>query len=158
MIAIASLFARSARRRGADRQTDKSFGGNKPRRRALVIEDNPEVQLLLRHVMEEQGFDVRGAANSRDARELIERERFDVVLCDVLLPGNEDGITLGERAASVGAAVALITGSQIHVDKLDETGFPYLLKPFRIAEVTELVRGLVAGRERVPDPVLSSGD
>ena len=63
------------------------------RARALVVEDDPLTLRALATLVELEGFTVRRAASLAEARRELDRERPDVVLCDVSLPDGK-GIEL----------------------------------------------------------------
>src|SRR3989304_3561118 len=55
-------------------------------RRVLVIDDEPAVLRVLGLLLERNGFRVDTVASARDALRLLEREKFDVVLSDIIMP------------------------------------------------------------------------
>ena len=55
--------------------------------RILVAEDEPKAAEYLQRGLSESGFQVDIALNGLDARHLIEEDRFDLVILDVMLPG-----------------------------------------------------------------------
>jgi CheY-like chemotaxis protein len=59
----------------------------------LVVEDNEANQLLVRAVLEMEGFQVQIAGSAPEAREVIEGRTPDLILMDVQLPG-EDGLSI----------------------------------------------------------------
>jgi two-component system sensor histidine kinase/response regulator len=72
--------------------------------RILLAEDNPVNQRLAVRVLQKQGHDVVVAANGREATDLVERERFDLILMDVQMPelnGLEATALIRQREAAV---------------------------------------------------------
>jgi len=59
--------------------------------KVLVVDDEASLVELCRIILENAGYNVRGAVNGRDALQSIEEEMPDVVLLDVMMPGM-DGI------------------------------------------------------------------
>src|SRR3989304_6022086 len=55
-------------------------------RRVLVIDDEPAVLRVLGLLLERNGFRVDTVASARDALRLLEREKLDVVLSDIIMP------------------------------------------------------------------------
>ena len=98
----------------------------------LVVEDDPGVRELLRHVLAEEGNQVEVARNGQEMRAALDARVFNAVIIDVRLPGAENGIALARQAEERGCAVVLITGDYNHADALARTGYRYLLKPFRV--------------------------
>ena len=61
---------------------------NYPRRSVLIIDDDPVFTLLASETLEQAGFNARVASNTHTALELFEKQRPDLVLLDVELPGS----------------------------------------------------------------------
>jgi len=57
-----------------------------PAKKAVVVEDDNDVQFLYKHKLELEGFVVFTAGNGIEGLEIIERERPDIVLLDLLMP------------------------------------------------------------------------
>ena len=78
----------------------------------LVVDDEPDVCELMRHVLEREGYTVTTETTARRALELVVSQSFDLVLADVTMP-ETDGITLCQRIAGVrpGLPIVLITGN-----------------------------------------------
>jgi two-component system response regulator AdeR len=54
--------------------------------KAVVVEDDSDLQFLYKHKLEVEGFMVFAASNGQEGLEIIERERPDIVLLDLLMP------------------------------------------------------------------------
>jgi two-component system cell cycle response regulator CpdR len=89
--------------------------------RILLAEDDSSMRTYLVRALERVGYMVDAVASGIDALPLLERESYDLLLTDIVMPGM-DGIELAQRAASLApgmrvmfitgfAAVALKTGS-----------------------------------------------
>lgn len=63
-------------------------------RKILVVDDTEHVRTSLRAILELNHFQVTTAANVGEALHLIDAERFDVLLCDLHMPGAGDGFTV----------------------------------------------------------------
>lgn len=111
--------------------------------RVLVVEDDPGVQELLRHVLMEEGNEVALARDGDEMRAALNGVAFNAVIIDVRLPGAENGIALARQATERGCGVVLITGDHNHADALARTGHRYLLKPFRVEELLETTQEVV---------------
>ena len=55
--------------------------------RILVVDDDPQLRVMLGYALQREGFAVEEAARGEDALELLERDRPDLVLLDLLMPG-----------------------------------------------------------------------
>ena len=67
--------------------------------RILVVDDEPLIRLGLMSLVEEWGYEADMAGDARSAIALMERERFDLVITDVDMPGM-DGIALANYVVS----------------------------------------------------------
>lgn len=63
-----------------------------PALRVLLVDDDPEIRLIVTHLLRGAGYDVAEASDARSAEAAISRARPDVVLMDIMLE-NEDGVT-----------------------------------------------------------------
>lgn len=115
--------------------------------RALVVEDDSHMNRLFRTVLAKNGIDSRGAANTDQALRALQEESFDVVLCDVMMPGR-DGFSLTRtmRAAGFDVPILMITARGTIADK--EQGFfagvdDYMVKPVDVKELVLRVRALL---------------
>lgn len=111
--------------------------------RILVVEDHVDVRQLLSTVLGEAGFFVSSAPDGPTLRSRLAAEMVDLVILDALLPG-ESGTELASFATSKGIPVLMISGDPNAMETLEHLGHPFLPKPFRIDELLELVRRLLA--------------
>lgn len=115
-------------------------GHNVERCRVLIVEDDLAIQELVGAVLEHEGFDFVTAENGPDARRRIAREKFDVAVVDVKLPGGEDGLSLADHLwASGEIGVLLVSGDHQLEPKLRVCGHAFLLKPFRLPQLLATV-------------------
>jgi signal transduction histidine kinase/ActR/RegA family two-component response regulator len=121
-------------------------------RRVLVVEDEPTVARLIADVLEDQGFAVAVLLDGREALERATHEIFDLVICDMKMPGL-DGQHFFRSLARLGSPLAerflFVTGDSIGPLTqafLAQNNLPYLSKPFRVEELTEQVRRTLAKR------------
>ncbi|WP_419827798.1 cell cycle two-component system response regulator CpdR [Sphingomonas sp.] len=79
--------------------------------RILLAEDDASMRTYLARALERVGYAVDPVASGIDALPLLERESYDLLLTDIVMPGM-DGIELAQRAASLapGMRVMFITG------------------------------------------------
>ncbi|HKO05033.1 MAG TPA: ATP-binding protein [Candidatus Acidoferrales bacterium] len=132
------------------------------RRRILVVEDEPTVASLVADVLREEGHDVETILDSVEALERLNREDFDLLICDLKMP-KLDGRALYEDALRRGRTsrdrVLFITGDTLRPRTLDfvrRNSLPYLAKPFLVDELTQTVRNVLGGRHdaaNLPAPV-----
>ncbi|MBI5487894.1 MAG: EAL domain-containing protein [Deltaproteobacteria bacterium] len=117
--------------------------------RVLVVDDDAGVRNSTAGILRRFGAVVSEAAGGREAIEVVGREPFDVVLCDILMP-DADGLevlrTIRDRGLDL--AVVLMTGLpcfQSAVDALRLGALDYLCKP----EPVERLCGAVARAARI---------
>jgi len=102
----------------------------------LVVDDEPELRIILAESLQRHGYEVTGCGSGRDAlAELRERE-FDLLLTDLMMP-EMDGITLLKAALEIDPHLIgiILTGQgtiQTAVDAMQMGAFDYVLKPFRL--------------------------
>ena len=81
-------------------------------RRILVVEDEPLVAFDNEHLLGEAGYEVVSTVdNLADALEVLKAEPLDLILSDVTLRGEGDGIDLARAAASRDVPVLFVTGN-----------------------------------------------
>ncbi len=110
----------------------------------LVVDDENNLRLVVQKEMTRQGHEVETASDGEAAWELLERQDFDVLLCDINMP-RLDGIGLLRRLREKSQnppEVIMLTGqatveSAIAAMKLG--AYDYLTKPYRITELSVLV-------------------
>ena len=78
----------------------------------LVIEDDEALLTLFERILIEAGFEFRAATTTEGARALIARRRFDIVVCDLSVPGEENVFDFisGLRKQIPRIAALIITG------------------------------------------------
>lgn len=115
----------------------------------LVVEDEPTVARLIADVLEDEGMRVTVLLDGREALECAKRESYDLVICDMKMPGldgqhfykslERDGNQLRERFLFV---TGDILGAQTR-EFLERHGLPHVAKPFRVEELTERVHAVL---------------
>jgi two-component system, NtrC family, nitrogen regulation response regulator NtrX len=103
-------------------------------RRILIVDDNGGIRALLTEALEERGYHVASAASGTAMREMLSRDRVDVVVLDVWMPG-EDGHSLALHAKELRIPVVLITGSNEEIEFARTHDFQLLRKPFRMPQL-----------------------
>jgi len=80
--------------------------------RILVVEDEPLVAFDNEHLLSDAGYEVVGTVdNLADAARLIESEQIDLVLSDITLSGDGDGLDVARAAAARNIPVLFVTGN-----------------------------------------------
>ena len=110
----------------------------------LLVEDNEEVAAGVAAVLATFGCDVRHELTADKAFDVLnEGGRFDLVLSDIQMPGQLNGIDLAEKVRGTWPTqrIALMTGYADEFERARHTGVTILAKPFNIDELRELVQG-----------------
>jgi DNA-binding response OmpR family regulator len=118
--------------------------------RVLVVDDEAPIRLLCRVNLEAEGMEVLEAADGPSGLEVARRERPDVVLLDVMMPGL-DGWRVAEEllegADTSSIPIIFLTARAELRDRargLDLGGLDYVTKPFNPVELAPLIRDLIA--------------
>nr|WP_249798790.1 MULTISPECIES: response regulator transcription factor [Caballeronia] len=109
----------------------------------LLVEDDPEISESLADYLRGKGFRVQVAGSAEAGHELLARGGFDLVLLDVMLPG-EDGLSFCRRVrASGGPPIIMLTALSEPTDKvvgLELGADDYVSKPFDLRELLARIR------------------
>ncbi len=122
----------------------------------LVVEDEPNIVISLRFIMEQAGFVVRVAEDGRQAVDEIIRETPDVVLLDLMLP-ELDGFSVCEAVrgnpaiADTKIIVLSAKSREIDRDRAMRLGADdFITKPFSTRDLGDRVRQVLGLDERKP--------
>lgn len=127
-------------------------------RHVLVVEDDADIALSLRHNLErEGGFDVAVAPDGERALEAVAARVPDLIVLDLNLPGM-DGLEICRRLrrqeATAAVPIVMLTariGESDKVSGLDLGADDYITKPFSVKEVLARVRAVMRRAERAED-------
>ena len=122
--------------------------------RILVVDDDARLRDLLNRYLGEQGYSVRTVASSIEMNRQLARERYDLMILDLMLPG-EDGLSICRRlrGGNEDMPIIMLTAKGDEVDRivgLEVGADDYLAKPFN---PRELVARIQAVLRRRPAPV-----
>jgi len=115
-------------------------------RHILVVDDHPDICEPLAAYLRRQDLLVSMALDAAQARALLGRQRFDLVVLDVMMPG-EDGLSLCRYIdQQLGTPVILLTAMASSDDRirgLDTGADDYLIKPFEPGELLARIRSVL---------------
>ena len=127
----------------------------------LIVEDDPEMGALVKHGLEEEGYDVTVVTNGVDALIAAGQHDFSAAAVDVMLP-EMSGFEICRHLRKQGnrLPVLLLTALDAIEDRvqgLDSGADDYLTKPFAFAEFSARIRALVR-RDSAPKSTLRIGN
>ena len=109
----------------------------------LIVDDEPRIRTMLRRYLVEEGFKVSDAADGTAMRDVLEVGAVDLVLLDLMLPG-EDGLSLARSIRQRSEIpVIMLTGKGDLIDRvvgLEAGADDYITKPFELREVLARIR------------------
>src|SRR5512139_2237292 len=115
---------------------------NSGRKRILVVDDEPAIVSLLATILRDKGWEVAEAGSGTEGIDRLERGQFDVILTDLVMPG-DSGIDLLRAAKEIhpDVEVILMTGyatADTAIEAMRGGAFHYLVKPLRLEEMLHL--------------------
>ena len=116
----------------------------------LVADDEPNIVISLEFLMKREGYRVLVARDGHEALQTIQREKPDLVLLDVMMPGRTGfEVCQAVRAdeALAGVKILMLTAKGRDTDIAHGLGLgadSYMTKPFATRELAERVRQLLA--------------
>lgn len=122
----------------------------------LIVDDDPRLRDLLRRYLGENGFNVLVSENGEAMKRLWVREHFDVLILDLMMPG-EDGLAILKRlrAEKDMTPVIMLTARGEDVDRilgLELGADDYLGKPFKPRELLARIHAVLRRRPRQDAP------
>src|SRR5262249_41746690 len=133
-----------------DRAARPRRGGRRVSIRVLVVDDEVPIRLLCRVNLEAESMEVIEAADGLSGLDLARRERPDVILLDVMMPGL-DGWRVAEELledpdTSAIPIVSLTARAELRDQArgLDLGGLDYVTKPFNPVELAQTIRDVIS--------------
>jgi DNA-binding NtrC family response regulator len=132
-----------------------------PEEKILVVDDEKNILLTVRHALEPKGYAVTAVATGEEALRLLEQQVFDLMLLDLKLPGL-DGMSVLKAASEKQPQVPVVIISaygtvENAVETMKLGAIDFLEKPFSPEELRETVRRVLARRE-LPEATSSEYD
>ena len=122
----------------------------------LIVDDDRDIRELLADYLTKQGLRCTTAANGREMRMVLDHHRIDLIVLDIMMPG-EDGLTLcrGLRAGGphVATPVLMLTARGDEMDRivgLEMGADDYLPKPFVPRELYARIRAILRRARALP--------
>ncbi len=129
----------------------------------LIIDDDPHITRLLQMHLSDEGYEVFVAYRGNDGLALALKEPPDLILLDVILPdltGFQMCSLLRKTAATSQVPILMMTGVARFPNQkqfaMDRGANEYILKPFKIFELSALVNRYIGMNRKEPAPALSA--
>jgi two-component system, OmpR family, phosphate regulon response regulator OmpR len=118
-----------------------------PKIRIIVVDDDARLRELLNRYLSEQGYNVRAVADGNDMNRWLARERYDLMVLDLMMPG-EDGLSICRRLRGLGdkMPIIMLTAKGDDVDRivgLEVGADDYLPKPFNPRELVARIQAVL---------------
>ena len=131
-------------------------------KRILVVDDEPAIVSLLSTILREKEWDVTEAHSGTEGIEKLEGERYDVILTDLMMPG-DSGIDLLHAAKEIqpDVEVILMTGyatTDTAIEAMRGGAFHYVVKPFKTDEVVNLAEKAFSHRRLLRENQFLKGE
>jgi len=128
----------------------------------LVVDDDKEIRSLLSKFLAKNGLRVSVAADGREMRRVLEEAKIDLIVLDLMLPG-DSGLTLcGQLRATTTIPILMLTAVAEDTDRiigLEMGADDYLPKPFNPRELLARIRAILRrAEERIPTASIAEAE
>lgn len=119
-------------------------------KRILIVDDEKTIRETLQDIFTTEGFKVSTARDGREALDMLDKERFALIVTDLKMPGYGGMDLYGsvmKKHAYLKDRIIILTGDVFSEDVrsfLNDSGCPYVLKPFEPKKLTELAIKLLS--------------
>jgi two-component system, OmpR family, response regulator MprA len=118
----------------------------------LIVEDERSIASFLRRGLVFEGYDVRVTDNGTEALSITRDTDVDLIVLDIMLPGEVDGIEVCRRIREAGDQVPILMLTakdevSDRVEGLDAGADDYMVKPFAFEELLARLRALLRRKE-----------
>ncbi len=116
--------------------------------RVLLVEDDLGVLRYLTRSLEGLGYDVKGVTTGDEAAEILKHRAFELLLTDVVLPGEKNGAELAKIAQRIAPAMPILfmsgytENSIVHQGRLNP-GVSFISKPFTREQLAKRLKALI---------------
>ncbi len=131
--------------------------------RILVVEDEHKIANALKSGLEQHSYAVDVAYDGTEGYALASSEPYDLLILDIMIPGNKDGLAITRqlRADGNNVPILLLTAKDKVLDRafgLNTGADDYLVKPFAFVELIARVRALLRRPKQTVETVLRCAD
>ena len=105
----------------------------------LIIDDERSIRNSLKEILDDEGYDVEVAENGQQGVEMVEKEKYDVIFCDIKMPVMDGVETLAKLTAmGIDSAVVMVSGHAdvaTAVDCIKKGAFDFIEKPLDLNRI-----------------------
>lgn len=105
----------------------------------LIIDDERSIRNSLKEILADEGYDVDVAENGQQGCEMVEKEKYDVIFCDIKMPVMDGVETLAKlNSMGIDSAVVMISGHadvETAVDCIKKGAFDFIQKPLDLNRI-----------------------
>lgn len=127
----------------------------------VIVDDDAEIRSLLEDYLARNGYEASSAAGGRELSRVLERRRADLIVLDIMLPG-EDGFEICRRLrAESNVPIIMLTARGEDTDKivgLELGADDYLAKPFNPRELLARIKGVLRRTRSLPQDARSPSE
>jgi DNA-binding response OmpR family regulator len=112
----------------------------------LVVEDNEDINGILRRFLEREGYQATGAYSGTEAKLLLSMNKYDLILLDLMIPGISGEELIGKIRREIDTPIIVISAKSALEDKvkaLNTGADDYITKPFEREEVLARVTAIL---------------
>lgn len=120
----------------------------------LVVDDEKPIAEILKFNLEKEGYEVICAHDGNDAIELAEKEKPDLILLDIMLPGKDGNEVCREIRKTQNMPIIMLTAKDTELDKvlgLELGADDYVTKPFSNRELIARVKANLRRQQQVKE-------
>ncbi|WP_457555201.1 response regulator [Candidatus Pyrohabitans sp.] len=117
--------------------------------RIMLVDDEPEIRYITRRILERAGHDVVEAGDGEECLRKLEKERVDLILLDVMMPGIKGWevcrrIKLDRRMRDIPVVMFTVRTSEGDVEESVKSGADaHINKPFEMSELIQVVEEIL---------------
>lgn len=123
--------------------------------RILIVEDNVEIQEMETELLTKSGYETVSAYSGTEAMLLVEREEFDLIILDIMLPGMQGDEVLKKLKGKTDAGILCVSALDAldtRVGMMREGADDYIVKPFENSDLLVRIEAILRriGKRDIP--------